>query len=299
MSGLTTEYMIKKSDHSIRYDILIDTFHKKIKTFKIGREIHSKIFRIGESKFQIEIHPSGVDKEHKGNVSVYLHNKSDWRVSLEATFKLAHEVYSVDKTIERYYDAYESYGWPTFVGHKECTYDELDEGTFRLQAKITVLDEEVTPERDMTGMKEGVKQALDRQTARLSSEVDVVKEEMRAMKRQHDQELAEIKRGIQELRLSRQANAAESRRRFECPMCTEEARPPMRLKQCGEGHIICDTCYARDEQARQRNIIILSLICLFYIKARQREGRERNQCGVCREQITGRPTALETLLGLS
>ena len=108
---------------------------------------------------------------------------------------------------------------------------------------------------------------------------------MRVMKRQHDQELAAIQRGIEELRLSiMQVNAApavESRGRFECPMCTEEARPPMRLKQCGEGHIICDTCYARDEQARLR------------------EGRERNQCGVCRKPITGRPTALETFLGLS
>ena len=111
-----------------------------------------------------------------------------------------------------------------------------------------------------------------------------MKEEMREMKIQHDHELAAIQKGIEELRLSVQGIAASgraSRRQFECPMCTEEARPPMRLKQCGEGHIICDTCYARDEQARER------------------EGRERNQCGVCREQITGRPTALETFLGLS
>jgi len=68
---------------------------------------------------------------------------------------------------------------------------------------------------------------------------------------------------------------------LECPMCTEEARPPMRLRQCREGHVICDGCFARDEQARER------------------EGRERNQCGVCREPITGRPTALETFLGLN
>ena len=146
----------------------------------------------------------------------------------------------------------------------------MDEGTFRLQATITVQEEEVTAQRDMIGMNEGVKQALD-----------VVKEEMREMKIQHDRELAAIHRGIEELKLSVRVNAAPARRQFECPMCTEEARPPMRLKQCGEGHIICDTCYARDEQARQR------------------EGRERNQCGVCREQITGRPTALETFLGLS
>ena len=88
-----------------------------------------------------------------------------------------------------------------------------------------------------------------------------------------------IQSGIEELRLSMQGNAAP-RRKFECPMCTEEALPPMRLKQCGKGHIICDTCYAKDEQARQR------------------EGRERNQCGVCRDPITGRPNALEAFLGL-
>ena len=118
----------------------------------------------------------------------------------------------------------------------------------------------------------------------LASDVQTV----RAMEQKHQQttyqELASIQRGIEELRLSLQSNAAspgEPSGRFDCPMCTEEVRPPMRLKQCGEGHIICDRCYARDEQARQV------------------EGRERNQCGVCREPITGRPTALETFLGLN
>ena len=102
MSGLTIEYMIKKSDNSIRYDILINTFHKKIKTFKIGREIYSRVFRVGESKFQIEIYPSGNTKEHKGNVSVFLQNKSDWRVLLKATFNLAHDEFGDDQTIEHY-----------------------------------------------------------------------------------------------------------------------------------------------------------------------------------------------------
>ena len=309
MSGLTTEYMIKKSDNSIRYDILINTFHKKIKTFKIGREIYSRVFRVGESKFQIEIYPSGNTKEDKGNVSVFLRNKSDWKLKLKATYRLGHLDYDSDydfdysssgeEAIEKYFDADESFGWPTLIAHQQCNYDNLRDGTFEIQVTITVLEEEVTAQRDMTGMNEGVKEALDRQTTKLSSEVDVVtedvrelkanmmdiKEELQTMKRQQDRDMAAIKCGIGELRLSiTQINAApavESRGRFECPMCTEEARPPMRLKQCGEGHIICDTCYARDEQARLW------------------EGRERNQCGVCREPITGRPTALETFLGLS
>ena len=293
MSGLTTEYMIKKSDNSVRYDVLINAFHKKIKTFKIGREIYSRIFRVGESKFQIEIYPNGNTKEHKGNVSVFLQNKSDWKLKLKATLCVDHHDFS--DSMERYFDADESFGWPTLVAHNQCNYDNLREGTFEIQVTITVLEEQVTAERDMTGMNEGVKEALDSQTTRLSSEVDIVKEEvcelkanmsgikeeLLVMKRQQDRDMTAIKNGIGDLRLSMQGNATPYRRQFECPMCTEEARPPMRLKQCGEGHIICDTCYARDEQARQR------------------EGRLRNQCGVCREQITGRPTALETFLGLN
>ena len=171
----------------------------------------------------------------------------------------------------------------------------MREGTFEIQVTITVLEEQVTAERDMTGMNEGVKEALDSQTTRLSSEVAAVKEEVHelkanmrdvkeellAMKRQQDHNLAAIQSGIEELRLSMLGNAAPAAIESGRQMCTEEARPPMRLKQCREGHVICDDCYAKDEQARQR------------------EGRERNQCGVCREPITGRPTALETFLGLT
>ena len=49
----------------------------------------------------------------------------------------------------------------------------------------------------------------------------------------------------------------------------------MRLKQCGEGHVVCDTCFTRDQE------------------------RASNQCMTCRGPITGRATALETLLGLN
>ena len=34
--------------------------------------------------------------------------------------------------------------------------------------------------------------------------------------------------------------------RLECPVCLEEVRPPMWLRQCGEGHITCDTCSSEE-----------------------------------------------------
>ena len=65
--------------------------------------------------------------------------------------------------------------------------------------------------------------------------------------------------------------------RLECPVCLEEVRPPMRLRQCGEGHITCDTCYARQAG----------------------EEAEKRRCGLCRGMILGRPTVLESLMGLN
>ena len=302
MSALTTEYMLKQGDNSIKYEILIKDFHKKIKTFKIGRQIHSRIFKIGECRFQINIYPGGNCKEDKGKVGVFLHNQSSWGVKLNFTVERKNaddsecSLHEIPCYLEHSFDAYESYGWGAFLDHGECTYHNLDEGKLKLHATITILNEEVTAQRDMTGTR-----AIDA----LSNEVDLVetkvdevneevhelradtkdiKEELRSMKRHHDNELAAIQRDMREMKLAMEANsrsAAMPRRQFECPMCTEEAKPPMRLKQCGEGHIICDTCFAKDEEARQR------------------EGRQRNQCGVCRRPITGRPTALESLLGLS
>jgi hypothetical protein len=59
--------------------------------------------------------------------------------------------------------------------------------------------------------------------------------------------------------------------RVECPICMEEAPPPMRLHQCNLGHIICDTCRRKVASA---------------------------SCPSCKKPITGRPVALERQLGL-
>ena len=322
MSSLTTEYMIKIGENSIRYDVLIGDFLKKIdqsanNALSVGkqrsfcrkiktsarRSIHSRVFKIGQSKFQIKIYPNGDTVASKGTVGVFVENKSDWRVKVEVNFFSAQRYLGNGKVEGSYVDVGENVGFSSFINHvNDCAYGTPGEGTFELQTTITLLEEQVTAERDMSGMNEGIKEALDYQGQKLSSKVDNMKEEMVEMRadirgikdkvtdlqKQQRKEMTAVQRGIAELKLcmtgvntNGQPEQQEARRIFECPMCTEEARPPMRLKQCGEGHIICDSCYARDDEARRR------------------DGRETRQCGVCREPITGRPTALETLLGLN
>jgi uncharacterized CHY-type Zn-finger protein len=58
----------------------------------------------------------------------------------------------------------------------------------------------------------------------------------------------------------------------------ENVRPPMRLVQCGTGHVMCDSCF----------------------KQVARGGADQAaKCPTCRQPITGRPCQLERLLGLT
>merc|ERR1739838_941057 len=63
-----------------------------------------------------------------------------------------------------------------------------------------------------------------------------------------------------------------SKMKVECPVCLDRVKPPMRLLQCDQGHVVCTLCYT---QMIQKN------------------------CPTCRGRITGKPTVLENILGLA
>jgi hypothetical protein len=67
----------------------------------------------------------------------------------------------------------------------------------------------------------------------------------------------------------------------ECPICMEEARPPMRLHQCNQGHIICDKCRRKVAPWPPWPGV---------------PGHPK--CPSCKKPITSRPVALERQLGL-
>merc|ERR1711874_282293 len=102
--------MFKPSEGKVKYNILIKAFHKKIKTFKNGKKIHSRVFKIGESSFRIDIYPNGDKKEYKGKVGVFLTNMSDWRVRLKANFEAVYEEEDENEeaSVDRYFEANET-----------------------------------------------------------------------------------------------------------------------------------------------------------------------------------------------
>merc|ERR1712013_450742 len=304
MSGLTDEWQLKTSENSIKYMIDIEKFDKKIKSFRNGREIHSKNFKLGRSTLCIKIYPAGNNAESKGFVSVFIHSRSEWRIKARATVSIEDSTYFSEEMEDFYLHPMKGFGFPTLIPHDRCTRDDLlfeSCGMLRLQVELELLHEEVLPQRDLTKENtiervEELEQTVDNlqdTIEKMEAKSDNLQATIEKMEAKSATQTNELKKMIQDLTLavSNKSRTEQSQPRpsleVECPVCMEVAKPPMRLKQCGQGHIICDTCHARAEEEADAHW----------------DGGEGNPdidlCRTCREVITGRPTELERVLGLT
>jgi len=313
MSSLTSEWLLKTKDNCIKYIIDIDNFDKKIKNYRIGREIHSKKFKISSSTFQISIYPSGENNENRNHVAVFLRNKSPWRVKAGATFSVQNTNVSFSLRQSYFqrgdegYDSDASWGYNQFVPHKRCVRDNClsgdNHGTFTLQVDVELVEEEVPIYRDliktdtMTKL-ENLEDMLNNQKVKIEDQKVLIGDQNRRignlqlkvdnLQVSNKIELLEIKNMIKGLTTSPRLTVAQPSKlpQLECPICLEVVRKPMRLKQCGQGHTICDFCHDRAVTEA--------------IAQCERDGNSNlGLCHACRSPITGRPFTLESVLGLN
>ena len=253
MSSLTDEWHLKR-ENGIKYCIDVYNFRKKM-NWPCGKEVYSRKFKISESVFRIEINPNGLSSKEKGYVSIYLRNESSWRVRCsDITFKVGHHERTMD---DDYYQADQSWGLPKFVSHYEIEMADLlnEENRLTLEVDVELLEEEVTASRPVDNEGD-VLLSLKNEISSIKEDLKSQRTEMKDMKKELNQGMNEIKNMIVgNSSLRRPANV-------ECPVCMEEVRAPMRLRQCGEGHIICDACF------------------------HQNQGN-RSMCFICRGAITG------------
>ena len=154
------------------------------------------------------------------------------------------------------------------MSHVRCNKRDLltPDGTFTLEADIEVLEQEVTgyskdPSEEIKDLKTLIQM--------INEVVSEQKTEIQDLKTSVKNEIDDLKDMILSLNMS--VHPKESTLRSECPSCMEILRPPMRLMQCGQGHIVSEDCYTRLEEM---------------------------ECPTCWGDITGRPTELERVLGL-
>jgi len=268
--------------NSIQCTMDLRKMDEKIKSFQPQSKICSKDFKIGMSTFCIEVYPGGVSAEHDMFVGLYLRNKSGWRVKVLGSFSIPQT--DISRTLhEHCFDpepaVNSSWGFHDMIPHNRCVKEDLlsEIGTLTVHVIVDLLEEEVLQTRDPS------KEHTIERIVKLEQNVHYLGVAIQNMKSslmtQVARETADLRRMIQDL------PRAQSRlSMLECPVCMEVAKPPMRLKQCGQGHIICDTCQSRAE-------------------ARASDGGGQGNlnvanCHSCRGMITGRPAALERVLGL-
>ena len=183
------------------------------------------------------MYPKGHNKKSTNSVSVFLSNESDWEVKASFTFTINKHSLSAEKehifNSKKYTTKNIRWGYAPFVQRSRCHKGDLleEDGTLTLVAKVKLLGEEVTNKRSALGNH--LPTELDQQQ----------KKEVRDLK----QEMKKITAAMNNLTASQSVE-------MHCPICMEPAKRPMRLMQCGQGHIICDACFkkAKAEAVAQR-----------------------------------------------
>jgi len=283
MPGMTNEYKLKISETKMEYFLRIFDFGNKMKTWRIGREVHSLPFLVGESEFQLHVYPNGIDGESRSHVSVFLQNRSDSKVQVKFEAEVGRR--EISDTFDMKPNS--SFGWPTFYDHFSLGDDDgaLDEDDdFMITATVTLKWEEVTTERKDSTESQAEVSDLKSEVVNLRKKVETLasKKEVNDLKKKIEtlaskKEVNDLKKKIETMdkNLTAQFKALKISSQKtslpcpECPICFDEMKPPTRIIQCRSGHLVCQPC---------------------------RDRPQVTSCPTCKQEFTGRAIGMENYL---
>ena len=134
MPGITNEWQLPSNSNELEYYIRIFDFVCKMHQWRVGREVRSQPFYIGESEFSLNIYPNGNEKDSKGHISVFLVNRNNWDVKVNFEVKVGSEkmesIFQIDSN--------SSWGWSKYCEHEDVEYDE-NAPSITLSANITLI----------------------------------------------------------------------------------------------------------------------------------------------------------------
>ena len=202
MSSLTRERQLKR-ENGIKYWIDIRDFKKKT-SWRCGKEIYSRTFKISESVFSISLFPNGSRREKKGHVSVILQNKSSWKVKCAVTFTVKRHV----KTTTGYIEKDRGWGFDGFMSHEEMDEEDLlnEDGGLTLEVDIGMLEEEVTASRRLDSEGDALR-SLQIEVSSIKEELESQRREIKNMKYEISRKMHQLSKGLKEILNKMAANS--------------------------------------------------------------------------------------------
>lgn len=272
MWSLTNEWQQDASQNFTKYLLYIDNFDKKIKTFPAGREISSKCFKVGRSSFQVVIFPGGEHSHDSSHASLSLKNRSSWRVKVRSKVSILNTSLVKEITEESIPGTEDVWSIPQFLPHNRCSRNDLlNNGVLAVEVSVEVLEEEALKTGEVSVMDTAERFArLENTMHRQTSLITNLQQCLVSLDTRSQTQARDLQNMLKQVIMPGKVTV-------ECPVCMEVCVPGMRLRQCGQGHVVCDSCHGLAEQVAEAGVGL---------------------CPTCREKITGRPAQLERVLGL-
>jgi len=232
--GIAQE-MISYSQGQTNYKVRVKSFKHKMNTWKSGRVIRLKSFKVDGIRLLMSVYPNGNSREVEDSVSIFIHNLSDYDISIVFDLCLADQeinesIFSIEKK--------ENLGFPTFYSHSYRNMREDDDEFFEITLTVKKLYKEVLVEDvDSNNVTQALESLLDSMEKKLSFRVESNFKEM-------NQRLEKLETSMELLNI--RDNASDDGPKIpypDCPVCLEDITQDSRIMQCSAGHLICGGCH--------------------------------------------------------
>ena len=207
------------------YRVKVNQFRHKMTQWSPGRSLELKPFVLHDDKtqFHLEVFPNGSKEEHKGHISIFLHNDTDKSVHCSYELSIGSQTRSNEDAC---FTPKEAWGLGKIFDHYFCRSWKKDTVDERLEIFCRI--SKVWTESEDPVFKSSKMLANEKQGMKLSS--------------------LETKLFLQEMENNKADKRPQSIPMPECPVCCESLRAS-RIAQCVFGHLLCWNCKQRPEMA--------------------------------------------------
>ena len=257
--------MISFSEGQTSYRVMVFSFEHKMNTWKAGRMIRLKYFKIDGIRMRLQLYPNGNTRENENHVSFFLENDSSVDIDL---------LYDIQMGSKRKLDnvkdhvkagAGNSTGLRYFYDH-----DENNEGDDDEDFEITLTIKKLWKQFDEDGVDSNVSNNVERAEQKLESLENSMK---RLMDKNESLEtsMKSMQNLVKKVGKVDGATASIQTPYPECPICLEDIKEDTKIMMCNNGHLICGGCHDKPEM-------------------------EPKICPSCKMAITGRCHGMEAYL---
>lgn len=213
--------MISHSEGQTSYRVRVVSFKHKMNTWKSGRVIHLKTFKIDGVKLGMQLYPNGDEPKYENNVSIFFANFSDDDIDISFDIKMGEK--EIHKDVDWEIEAGKTWGWSDFYCHAKDAYEnDIDDKDYEITFTVKKLWKPVNEDCLYDNVSDNV-QSVQKRLESLEKSMKNLTEKSREVT---------CKIPIQRPPIPYP----------ECPICMENMTQNTRIMQCSAGHLICGGC---------------------------------------------------------